>query len=78
MSDLRSGVLSQNRKCCTFRGFRSSALNEILQVEETTVKEVANWKATPRDNAFLKISNGAPIQDGCPVDVSSTEINTSR
>ncbi len=52
--------------------------HEILQLEETTVKEMAHWKATPRDNAFLKISNGAPIQDSCPTDVSTTEIKTSR
>ncbi len=60
------------------RGFRNSALHEILQVEETTVKDMANWKATPRDNVLFKISNGAPIQDGCPIDVSTTKIKTSR
>ncbi len=53
-------------------------LHEIVQVEETTVKEMDNWKATPRDNARLKISNGAPMQDDCPMDVSTTEIKTSR
>ncbi len=36
-------------------------LHKTLQVEETTVKEADNWKATPRDNVFLKISNAAPI-----------------
>ncbi len=39
-------------------------LHESLQIEETTVKEMDNWKATPRDNVILKIPNGAPIQDG--------------
>ncbi len=33
-------------------------------MEEITVKEMANWKATPRDNVILNISNGAPIQVG--------------
>ncbi len=33
-----------------------------------------NWKATPLDNALLKISNGAPIQDGWPTDPITTEI----
>ncbi len=36
-------------------------LHGILQVEETTVKEMDTWKASPRDNVLLKISNGAPI-----------------
>ncbi len=78
MSDLRFGVLSKNIKCCTFRGFRNSALHEILQGEETTVKEMDNGKATPRDNTLLKISNGAPIQGGCLTDVNTTETNNSR
>ncbi len=43
------------------RGFWSFVLHEILQVEETTVKEMDNWKVTPRDNVLLKISNSAPI-----------------
>ncbi len=30
-------------------------LREILQGEETTVKELDNWKATPRDYLILKI-----------------------
>ncbi len=33
-----------------------------------------NWKATPRDNGLLNISNGAPIQDGWPMDSITTEI----
>ncbi len=63
MSDLRWGLKSQNRKECTFRGFWSFVLHEISQVEETAAKEMENWKASPRDNMFLKISNSAPIQD---------------
>ncbi len=31
------------------------------QVEETTAKEMDNWKATPQDNVFLYISNGAGL-----------------
>ncbi len=61
MSDLRSGVQSQNRKCCICRGFISVVLHEIPQVEEATAKEMVNWKATSGDNVFLNISNGAPI-----------------
>ncbi len=38
--------------------------HEIVQVEETKTEEIDKWKATPRDNVFLKASNGAPIQDG--------------
>ncbi len=34
----------------------------------TAVKEMDKWKATPRDNVLLMISNGAPIQDGCPTE----------
>ncbi len=60
------------------RGFWSLALHEILQVEETMVEEMDNLKATPRDNVFLKISNGAPIQDGWPTEPITTEIITSR
>ncbi len=71
MSDLHPSVQSQNGKCYTFRGFRISALREILQVEETTVKEMDNWK-------LLKISSGVPIPDGCPTGVKATEIQTSR
>ncbi len=67
MSDLRPSIQSQNRKCCTFRGSRISALHEILQVEETTVKEMDNCK-------LLKISNSVPIPDGCPTGVKATEI----
>ncbi len=36
-------------------------LHQVLQVEETTVKEMDNWKATPWDNVLLKIFYGAPI-----------------
>ncbi len=54
MSDLR----------CTFRDFWSFVLHEISQVEETMAKEMDNWKAIPRGNVILKVSNGAPIQDG--------------
>ncbi len=50
-----------NRK---IRNAAHSGVPEISQVEETTAKEMDNWKATPQDNVFLKISNGAPIQDG--------------
>ncbi len=37
-----------------------------------------NWKSTPRDNALLKISFGAPIQDVWPTDARTTESKTSR
>ncbi len=37
-----------------------------------------NWLATARDNALLKICNGAPIQDGWPTDAGTTEIKTSQ
>ncbi len=40
----------------------------------TAVKEMDNWKATPRDNALLMICNGAPIPDGCPTDASTKEL----
>ncbi len=78
MSDLRSGVKSQNRKCCTFRGFWSSVLSKILQVEGTTVIVMGNCEATPRDNVLLKISNVMPIQDGWPTDPIAAKIITSR
>ncbi len=64
MSDLLFGVWSQNRKC--------------LQVEETAVEEMDDWKATPLDSAILKIFNGAPIPDGWPTDPITTEIITSQ
>ncbi len=56
--------LSNGLYIISCRGFCSFVLHEILQVEETTVKEMDNWKAIPRDNEILKINNGAPIQDG--------------
>ncbi len=55
-----------------FMKFRN--LHEISQVEETTVKEIDNWKASCRDSVLLKISNRAPIQDGWPTDPITTEI----
>ncbi len=61
MSHLRSGVKSQNRKCCNSGVSDVFFLNQVLQVEETTVKEMDNRKATPRDNVLLKIFKGAPI-----------------
>ncbi len=42
--------------------------------EETTAKEMDNWKTTPRDNVFLKISRGSPIQDGWPTDPITAEM----
>ncbi len=56
----------------------NAAHSRVSEVDETTVKEMHNWKATPRDNALLKISNVAPIQDGCPTDVSTTEMKISQ
>ncbi len=44
MRDMCYGVKSKNGKFLKF------VLHEILQVEETAVKEMDNWKATPRDN----------------------------
>ncbi len=37
-----------------------------------------NWKTTPRDNVFLKIPKGAPLQDGWPMDPITTETITSQ
>ncbi len=45
---------------------------------ESMLKEMGNWKATPRDSVILKISNGAPIQDAWPTDPITSEIITSR
>ncbi len=42
------------------------------------MEEMDNWKVIPRDNALLNISNGVPIQDGCPTVVKTTEIKVSR
>ncbi len=53
-------------------------LHEIVQLEETTTKEIDKWKATPPDNVLLKASNGAPIQDGLPTDLIRTEMITRR
>ncbi len=64
--------------------FGSSGVSEVffphklLQVEETAVREMEYWKATPRDNVLLPIFNGAPIQDGLPTDASTTEIKTGN
>ncbi len=41
-----------------------SVLHEILQVKEPMMNEMNHWKAILRDNVLLKVSNGAPIQDG--------------
>ncbi len=45
------------------RDSRHRLVPGATKVEETTVKEMDNWKAIPRDNVILEISNGAPIQD---------------
>ncbi len=42
-------------------------------MEEITAKEMDNWKATPQDNVFLNISNGAPLQDDWPTALITTE-----
>ncbi len=52
-------------KICSLRNLKSGRNNG---------EKMDNWKATPRDNALLKSSNGAPIQGGCPTDVNTTEI----
>ncbi len=44
-------------------GYLKFFLHEIEHVEETTEKEMDDWKATPRDNMILKIPNGA-LTDG--------------
>ncbi len=67
-----------NRNCGTFRGFGSFVLYEILQVEETTVREMGYWKATSRDNVLLTTSNGAPISRWLTANASTTKIKTSR
>ncbi len=53
MSDLLSGVKSQNWKCCTFRGFWSFVLHKISQVEDTTVEEMGNRNASLWDNVVF-------------------------
>ncbi len=70
---LGSEVLSQNYKYCTFRGSWSLVLHEISLREE-----MYNSKATLRDNVFLKISKGAPIQADWPPDSTTTEVITPR
>ncbi len=67
-----------NKGNAAHSGVSEVFFHEVLQVEETTVKEMDNWKAIPRDNVILKISNGVPIQDGWPTDPITTEIITSR
>ncbi len=59
------------------RSFWTFVLYEILQVEETTVKEMDNWMATPTDNVIMKVSNGEPIQVGWPTDPITIEFITS-
>ncbi len=47
-------------------------------MKETTLKEINSGNATPRDNMSVKISNGAPIQDGWSTEASTAEIKASR
>ncbi len=58
------------RKFCSSRNLTSGRNNgeRNEQLLETT----------PRDNALLKISNDAPIQDGWPTDPITTQIVLSR
>ncbi len=56
--------LGRRWKCCTCRGFGICVLHETLHVETTPVGEMDYWKANLRNNAFLEISNGPPVQDG--------------
>ncbi len=58
MRDMCYGVKSQNGK------FLKIVLHEILQVEETTVKEMDNWKATPLGNVLLRSPTVHQFQDG--------------
>ncbi len=46
--------------------------------KKKTSKEMDNWKATTRYNLLLKISNDAPIHDGCPTDPITAQIIISR
>ncbi len=55
-------------------GFPKVCSSRNLTSERTNCEKIDNWQATPRVNALLMISNGAPIQDGCPKDVSTKEI----
>ncbi len=66
------------KKFCTFRDFLNFVLHKIAHVEETKTDEIDYWKATPWDNVFLKIFNGASIQDGWPKDPITTEMITPR
>ncbi len=45
-------------------GFLKFCTSRNLTLEETAVKEMDNWKATPRDYVLMKTSKDAPIQDG--------------
>ncbi len=56
MSDLRSKVGNAAHS----GGFKVLFFTESRKWKKQRLKK---WKATPRDNVFLKISNGAPIQD---------------
>ncbi len=41
-------------------------------------KTINNWRVTLGNNVFLKISNGAPFQDGCLTDPITKEMRTPQ